>query len=118
MTLSEGITSKKYKPWVWTWWRTPSEFWTTQIIGLPAWAVGYLSDRFNFEATFSGEKPPSEQLRLMLRSALVERFGMKFHRGTRILPVFAMVVDSKGVRMKLRDSSQPLPIPPLRSKFW
>jgi uncharacterized protein (TIGR03435 family) len=56
---------------------------------------------FNIEA----KAPPEtmkDQMRLMMRSLLTERFGLKFHHEQRELRYMALVVDRKG--SKLRES--------------
>ena len=62
----------------------------------PAW-LG--SPRFDIVA-----KPPAGASRrdypAMLQALLVERFGLAFHRETKLLPAYAMVVNRKGFRGK------------------
>lgn len=66
---------------------------TSLISGGPSWLA---SDRFDVHAKFSGN-PPREQLQLMMRAMLVDRFKLRVHRETRPTPVFALVVDRPGV---------------------
>jgi uncharacterized protein (TIGR03435 family) len=66
-----------------------------QVSG-PAW----LSDQgFDIEAKVP-EGTPKEELNVMLRSLLEERFGLKVHRGTQTGPGFALVVGKDGPKMK------------------
>jgi uncharacterized protein (TIGR03435 family) len=46
-------------------------------------------------------KADFDQLRLMLRSLLEDRFRLKVHRETRTTAVYALVVDKNGPRIKL-----------------
>lgn len=62
------------------------------------------SERFDIE----GEDPRADpdQLRLMLRSLLEDRFKLKVHRETKEGPVYALVLAKGGAKIKLsRDQS-------------
>lgn len=59
-----------------------------QIIGGPNWIN---SDRFDIEAKAEGN-PSSDQLRLMLRALLADRFKLVTHREMRELPAYALVL--------------------------
>jgi uncharacterized protein (TIGR03435 family) len=68
----------------------------SQISG-PDW-IKSRSDLF----TIVGQAPPDtpkDQLRLMTRTLLVERFRLAFHREQRELPFLALVVDKKGLKL-------------------
>jgi uncharacterized protein (TIGR03435 family) len=58
-----------------------------QIVGGPSWVD---SDRFDIQATVGGDASP-EQMSAMVRSLLVERFGLATRRETRELPIFHLV---------------------------
>jgi uncharacterized protein (TIGR03435 family) len=62
---------------------------------LPGWA---LSDRFTIEARTDGDpaKDSKDQMRLMMRSLLAERFGLKTHYETREAPIFAVRLAKAG----------------------
>ena len=62
---------------------------------LPGWAN---SDRFDIEAKTDGNpaKDTKNQMRLMMRSLLAERFGLKVHYETRQVPVFVMTLAKPG----------------------
>ena len=62
---------------------------------LPGWA---LNDRFFIEARTDGDpaKDTKEQMRLMMRSLLAERFGLKTHYETRDVSIFAMSLAKPG----------------------
>ncbi len=56
---------------------------------LPSWAT---SDKFDIEARTDGDpaKDAKNSMRLMMRSLLAERFGLKTHYETREIPVFGV----------------------------
>jgi uncharacterized protein (TIGR03435 family) len=60
-----------------------------QIVGGPNWMN---SDRFDIEAKLEDTAPSAEANRAMQQQLLVDRFKLKFHRETRELPVFALVL--------------------------
>jgi bla regulator protein BlaR1 len=74
-----------------------------QIVGEPGWAK---SDRWNVDAKVAGEdvaalgKLTFDQRRAMYRQVLEDSFGMKVHRETRELPVYALVVAKGGPKIK------------------
>jgi len=57
------------------------------IAQFPAWV---LQDRFDIEARVDGD-PTKDQLRLMMRSLLAERFKLTMHKETRQVPILALV---------------------------
>ncbi|HVZ16073.1 MAG TPA: TIGR03435 family protein [Terriglobales bacterium] len=64
---------------------------------------GWLKET-RFDIIAKAADPVDEQhLRLMLRRLLEERFGLKLHRETRVLPVYEIVLAKDGLR--LHDSS-------------
>lgn len=69
-----------------------------QISGGPGW-VG--SDRFDVEGRAEDSKTDFDQLRLMLRSLLEDRFQLKVHRETKESPAYALVVGKGGPKIKL-----------------
>jgi uncharacterized protein (TIGR03435 family) len=62
---------------------------------LPNWA---LSERFDIEARTDGDpkKDTKDQMRLMMRSLLAERFHLKTHYETRDAPIFAITLAKPG----------------------
>jgi uncharacterized protein (TIGR03435 family) len=66
-----------------------------QIAGAPAWAN---TEGFDIEAT-AGSNATREQLMLMLQSLLEERFQLKYHRETRDVPAYALVVGRGGPKL-------------------
>jgi len=69
-----------------------------RIAGGPGWID---TERYDVDGKTDDPKADFDQLRLMLRSLLEDRFGLKVHRETRTTAVYALVVDKNGVRMKL-----------------
>jgi len=67
----------------------------SQIVG-PKWAG---EDRYDIDAKAAGPSGDSE-LMAMLQSLLAERFGLAFHRETRELPGYALVVGKSGLKAK------------------
>jgi uncharacterized protein (TIGR03435 family) len=66
-----------------------------QVSG-PDWLTG---ERFEIDAKLP-EGATREQVPDMLQSLLTDRFGLKFHRGSKDFPVYALVVASGGLKMK------------------
>jgi uncharacterized protein (TIGR03435 family) len=77
-----------------------------QIVGGPDWIN---TDRFDVRA--KAEKPSNlNELHEMFQTLLADRFKLQFHRETRTLPVYALVVDKPG-KMKVDDSANNFDIP-------
>lgn len=73
---------------------------------LPGWA---LNDHFSIEARTDGDpaKDTKDQMRLMMRSLLTERFGLKSHYETRGTPIFAVTLAKAGkLGRQLRQHSE------------
>jgi uncharacterized protein (TIGR03435 family) len=66
-----------------------------QVSG-PDWIT---SERFEIDAKLP-DGAARDQVPDMLQSLLEDRFGLKLHRGTKDLPVYALVVANGGVKMK------------------
>lgn len=67
-----------------------------QVAGGPKWLD---TDFFDMQA--KAEKPSSvEELHVMLRNLLAERFHLEVHRSTAELPMYALTVDKGGPRME------------------
>jgi uncharacterized protein (TIGR03435 family) len=73
-----------------------------QVSG-PAWLN---EDRFDITATFP-EGATSEQVPEMMKGLLAERFGLTFHWTSEEKPVYALVVDKDGP--KLKEAQEPAP---------
>jgi uncharacterized protein (TIGR03435 family) len=59
----------------------------------PGWV---LHDRFNLQARTEKQNVTKDELRLMMRSLLADRFGMAVHYETRVTSVFAMLLIKPG----------------------
>ncbi len=71
-----------------------------QIAGGPDWIN---TERYDVHA--KAEKPSNiDQLHQMFQTLLADRFQLKFHRETRTLPVFALILDKPG-KLKLNEST-------------
>jgi uncharacterized protein (TIGR03435 family) len=74
-----------------------------QIIGAPAWLE---TDRYDIEAkTGRPERIQQDQLAPLLQNLLAERFGLKSHRETRELTVYALVNQQTGSQ-KLKPGTE------------
>lgn len=78
-----------------------------EISGIPAWARSeqYAVDaRMDARTTEQLDRLPGEkqqdELRKVVRSLLAERFGLEFHRETRLLHVYDLSVARGGLKMK------------------
>jgi uncharacterized protein (TIGR03435 family) len=71
-----------------------------QIIGGPAWMS---SAPFDINAKAEDPNVTREQIGLMLQSLLAERFKLKFHRETRDLPVYSLLVGKNGHKLKVSE---------------
>ena len=67
-----------------------------QVVGGPKWVD---DQRYNIDAKANGPAG-DEDLMLMLRTLLAERFQLKFHRETRQMNGYALVTAKSGFKMK------------------
>jgi hypothetical protein len=74
-----------------------------QILNEPGWAN---SDRYDIEAKVDPAEAPKlekltrEQRMAMLLPLLEDRFGLKFHHETKVIEVYALVVDKGGPKLQ------------------
>jgi uncharacterized protein (TIGR03435 family) len=69
-----------------------------QILGAPDWIE---RDRYDINATPDQEGTPSaDQVKLMIRKLLADRFQMKFHHDKRELSAFVLTVGKDGAKLK------------------
>jgi uncharacterized protein (TIGR03435 family) len=69
-----------------------------QIIGAPDWIE---RDRYDLNATPDQEgTPTADQVRLMIRKLLADRFQLKFHHDKRELSAFVLTVGKDGSKLK------------------
>jgi uncharacterized protein (TIGR03435 family) len=78
-----------------------------QIMGGPDW---FGTELFDVEAKADGSYD-IERLHTMFQNLLADRFGLKFHIETKQGPVFALVVDKSGLKMKQDGTEGDLKIP-------
>lgn len=80
-----------------------------QVTGGPRWAdqskdravLDPATRRFDINAKAEGDgERPREEFRQMLRALLAERFHLGLHREPREIPVYALVPDKKGVKVR------------------
>jgi uncharacterized protein (TIGR03435 family) len=75
---------------------------TFQVSGVPDWrdATGRI-EVYDIEAKAPGDGAPSiDQVRRMLQNLLAERFQLKFHRETKELPVYDLVLGNNPPKLK------------------
>jgi uncharacterized protein (TIGR03435 family) len=78
-----------------------------QITGGPDWLD---TDRYNVEAKV--ERSYSiDDLHIMYQNLLADRFNLKFHIETKEGPVYALMLDTPGSKMKINESPQDFKIP-------
>jgi uncharacterized protein (TIGR03435 family) len=71
---------------------------TKQIVNAPDW---YDKDRYDIEAVPEQEGVPnSEQIRIMIRKLLSDRFGLKFHRDKRDMSAYVLTVGKDGHKLQ------------------
>ena len=76
-----------------------------EISGGPSWVE---KDQFDIDARAPGNEEPSrDDIREMMRALLTERFNLKSHEETRSMPVFALILSKKGLKMKPGQPSAP-----------
>lgn len=69
-----------------------------QLSGLPAWAD---SDRFDITAKpESGSGAKTDDIREMVQGLLADRFKLSFHKETKEMPIYALVVAKSGLKME------------------
>jgi uncharacterized protein (TIGR03435 family) len=74
----------------------------SQISGGPDWLN---SDPYDVQA--KADAPHSlEELHVMFQNLLIDRFKLQFHWDTRTLPMYALVVDKSGSKMKADPNPQ------------
>jgi uncharacterized protein (TIGR03435 family) len=67
-----------------------------QVAGGPAWI-----DTDLYDMNAKAERPSSiEELHMMLQNLLTTRFKLRFHRQTKELPVYALLVDKGGTKLQ------------------
>ncbi len=78
-----------------------------QIAAGPAWLD---TDGYDIEAS-AGSPRSLDDLHVMFRNLLADRFQLKLHREVRQGPVYALSVDKSGQKMKLNESADTFDFP-------
>jgi len=69
-----------------------------QVVGGPSW---WTSETFDIDATVAGN-PPQDQIPLMLRALLADRFKLVVHTERRELPIYALVLARRDGKLGAR----------------
>jgi hypothetical protein len=73
-----------------------------QVLGLPNWAKLVWAksggEYYDIDARCPSDTQTNTELREMLQSLLAERFQLRFHRETKELPVYALIIAKGGVK--------------------
>jgi uncharacterized protein (TIGR03435 family) len=70
---------------------------TKQIIDAPAW---FATDKFDIDGVPDVEgRPSAQQMKLLLQSALTDRFKLTFHHDKKELSVYALVIGKGGPKL-------------------
>jgi uncharacterized protein (TIGR03435 family) len=85
-----------------------------QIVNAPDWTDSARRlQLFDVNAKTEGEGTPAlDQVRLMLQGLLADRFQLKFHRETKSLPVYNLVVGKNGPKLQESGAEASPPRPP------
>jgi uncharacterized protein (TIGR03435 family) len=87
-----------------------------QIAGLPAWGDSQ-GNMYDLEAKVEGESPPTvDRVRLMLQAFLSDRFQLRIHHESRLVPVYALVPLKKGVKLIPNKDKALCPVIPGRKE--
>lgn len=78
-----------------------------QIVNAPAWID---SERYDIEAVPDAPGTPNtEQVRIMIRKLLADRFKLTFHKEKRDLPAYVLTVAKSGEKLTLTELKGQLP---------
>jgi uncharacterized protein (TIGR03435 family) len=80
---------------------------TRQIVGAPDWLD---SERYDIQAK-ADHAYSVDDLHVMFQNLLADRFNLKFHKEIKEGPVYALMVDKSGLKMKVNESAQDFKIP-------
>ena len=79
---------------------------TKQLANAPAW----FDEKYDLDGVPDVEgQPDIQQMRILIRDALVERFGLKFHNEQRELSVYALTVAKGGPKMTITTDKPSTP---------
>jgi uncharacterized protein (TIGR03435 family) len=88
-----------------------------RVLGLPGWID---SDRYTIDAKTETPQPNAMLLGPMMQALLEDRFKLRIHRATKVLPVYELRIAKAGVKLlpakggncPVVDSEHPPPLPP------
>jgi uncharacterized protein (TIGR03435 family) len=81
----------------------------SQIEGGPHWL-----DTNLYDVEAKADRPQSiDELHIMFQNLLVDRFKLRYHEETRVLPAYELVVDKSGIKMTVDNSPERFDIPPI-----
>lgn len=66
-----------------------------QVAGGPGWAADGTGERFDIQAQ-TNAAISAEEMKLMAQTLLADRFHLKVHRETRVVPIYALTVAKSG----------------------
>jgi uncharacterized protein (TIGR03435 family) len=79
---------------------------TKQMVNAPEW----FDEKYDIDGVPDVEgQPDIQQMRILIRDALVERFGLKFHNEQRELSVYALTVAKGGPKMTVTEDKPSTP---------
>jgi uncharacterized protein (TIGR03435 family) len=79
---------------------------TRQMVNAPAW----FEEKYDIDGVPDVEGQPNiKQMRILIRDALVERFGLKFHNEQRELSVYALTVAKGGPKLTITTDKPSTP---------
>jgi uncharacterized protein (TIGR03435 family) len=79
-----------------------------QITGGPDWIH---TDRWDISAKADHPGYTLDDLHVMYQNMLTDEFKLKFHKETKEGPVYALVIDKSGLKMKANATPEPFQIP-------
>lgn len=83
-----------------------------QITGAPDWMN---ADRYDVNAKMATSRDISEEeLQPLLQRLLADRFALNFHRETRFVPVYSLVVSREGSKLTMHAGDS---VPSLKTEF-
>lgn len=82
------------------------------IKGSPDWTTIASGTRYDIEATTEERVVTEERYHEMLRTMLADRFQLRFHWETHQEPVYLLVADKKGLKLKPTDPASCAPVQP------
>jgi uncharacterized protein (TIGR03435 family) len=78
----------------------------SQVSGGPEWIR---TDRYELDARAGSETAGRAEMTLMLKSLLTERFNLRLHEEQRDVPVYDLVVDKNGHKLRALKDGEPPP---------